>query len=81
MPGNRDLTPVVAPLQQRFGAALAVEILPHSTALEKRYGFDDGRFFLVRPDGYVAYKARADNPNLLEASLARTLRTSRALRT
>jgi 2-polyprenyl-6-methoxyphenol hydroxylase-like FAD-dependent oxidoreductase len=75
MPGRRDLTPVVAPLQQRFRATLAVEILPHSTALEQRYGSDDGRFFLVRPDGYVSHKARADASNLLEASLARTLRT------
>jgi 2-polyprenyl-6-methoxyphenol hydroxylase-like FAD-dependent oxidoreductase len=70
MPGTSDLRPVVEPLKERFGGVLDVETLPESAALEKRYGPNDGRLFLVRPDGYVAFKAKAEDAGLIEAYLA-----------
>ena len=60
-------------LKRRFGAAIEVESLPASTALARRYGANDGRLFLIRPDGYVAFKARAADAPLLEAWLDGTL--------
>jgi hypothetical protein len=60
-------------LEQRFGAVLNVEILPNSAALSRRYGASDGRLFLVRPDGYIAFKSRADEAGLLENHLGQIL--------
>jgi len=74
MPDGADLGPIVERLQRRFGPVLHAEILPKSEALSKRYGPSDGRLFLVRPDGYVAFKSRADEAGLLEAYLGRMLR-------
>jgi hypothetical protein len=48
---------------------LAVETLPRSEALSKRYGPSDGRLILVRPDGYIGFKCAADEAHLLEATL------------
>jgi hypothetical protein len=48
-------------------------VLPKSAALSKRYGASDGRLFLVRPDGYVAFKSRASDARQLEAHLGRIL--------
>jgi hypothetical protein len=59
----------VAAVEKRFGAVLNTEILPRSGALSRRYGSSDGRLFLVRPDGYVAFKARMDEVGLLDAYL------------
>jgi hypothetical protein len=50
-----------------------VEILPQSAALSARYGPSDGRLFLVRPDGYIAFKSCADEAGLLEAHMAKIL--------
>ena len=73
MPEDRELGPVIAPLARRFGAALAVETLPRSEALTRRYGPHDGRLILIRPDGYLSFKATADEASLLEAHLGAML--------
>jgi 2-polyprenyl-6-methoxyphenol hydroxylase-like FAD-dependent oxidoreductase len=69
MPGDRDLSPVVEPLKRRFSRMLAVETLPRSTALSRRYGPSDGRLILVRPDGYIGFKCAAAEAHLLEEAL------------
>jgi NADPH-dependent dioxygenase len=60
MPGNRAAMPVVEQLQRRFSSLLAVETLPASEALSKRYGAGDGRLYLIRPDGYIGFKCAAN---------------------
>ena len=52
---------------------LAVEMMPRSEALAKRYGTFDGRLILVRPDGYIGFKCRAEESHLLEQTLERVL--------
>ncbi len=74
MPHGDDINPAIESLEKRFGAVLAVESLPTSAALSRRYGASDGRLFLVRPDGYVAFKSTADETGLLEAHLGTLLR-------
>jgi hypothetical protein len=77
MPNGGDGHPAaraVDSLARRFGAVLAVERLPESAALSGRYGATSGQLFLVRPDGYVAFKSRADEMRLLEAYLGALLR-------
>ena len=74
MPQGDDINPAIESLARRFGAVLAVESLPKSAALSRRYGASDGRLFLVRPDGYVAFKSTADETGLLEAHLGTLLR-------
>src|SRR5438094_2817299 len=69
MPDDANRSPVIERLQRRFSPVLAVETLPRSKALSKRYGPSDGRLILVRPDGYVAFKCCADEAPLLEATL------------
>jgi 2-polyprenyl-6-methoxyphenol hydroxylase-like FAD-dependent oxidoreductase len=73
MSANRDLSPVTERLERRFPAVLAVETLPRSEALSKRYGPSDGRLILVRPDGYIGFKCRTDEAHLLEETLGRML--------
>jgi len=58
---------------ERFSPLLAVETLPRSEALSKRYGPGDGRLFLVRPDGYIGFKCRAAENHLLQEALERVL--------
>ena len=60
-------------LAARFGAAVQTAVLPSSAALEKRYGPSDGRLFLVRPDGYIAFSAHASDATLLDTHLQSTL--------
>ena len=74
MPDGDDIRPALASLQKRFGTVLNVETLPSSDALSRRYGASDGRLFLVRPDGYIAFKSRADEARLLEAHLGTLLK-------
>ena len=74
MPGHGFPSPVVESLQRQFSPVLAVETLPASDALSKRYGTGDGRLFLVRPDGYIGFKCAANEVPLLEASLQGLLR-------
>ena len=69
MPDDANRSPVIERLQRRFSPVLAVETLPRSKALSKRYGPSDGRLILVRPDGYIAFKCSADEAPLLEATL------------
>jgi 2-polyprenyl-6-methoxyphenol hydroxylase-like FAD-dependent oxidoreductase len=69
MPDDRDLSPVIEPLQRRFSDVLAAERLPKSEALSKRYGASDGRLILVRPDGYIGFKCVPGEAHLLEAAL------------
>ena len=69
MPGDADYSVVASRVQKRFSPVLAVETLPRSQALSKRYGPSDGRLYLVRPDGYIGFKCAADEANLLEDAL------------
>ena len=69
MPGDANRSPVIERLQRRFSPVLAVETLPRSKALSRRYGPGDGRLILVRPDGYIGFKCSADEAHLLEATL------------
>ena len=69
MPGEGDRSRVIERLERRFSRVLAVETLPRSEALSKRYGPNDGRLILVRPDGYVGFKCSANEAHLLEATL------------
>jgi hypothetical protein len=64
-----------ASLETRFGPVLKAETLPKSEALSKRYGPSDGRLYLVRPDGYVACKARIDDHGFIEAYLSGMMRS------
>ena len=73
MPSGGNVGPAVERLEKRFGSVLKTEILPTSAALSKRYGASDGRLFLVRPDGYIAFKSSADEAGLLEEHLGRML--------
>jgi len=66
-------SPVIERLQRRFSPVLAVETLPRSDALSKRYGPSDGRLILVRPDGYIGFKCAADEAHLLETTLEAVL--------
>jgi 2-polyprenyl-6-methoxyphenol hydroxylase-like FAD-dependent oxidoreductase len=74
MPDGAGMNPAER-LETRFGAVVKAEVLPKSAALSRRYGPSDGRLFLVRPDGYVAFKSRADEAHLLEAHLGQVLRS------
>jgi len=69
MAGDRDVSPVLERLKQRFSQVVTLEKLPKSDALSKRYGPSDGRLILVRPDGYIGFKCAADEAHLLEAAL------------
>jgi 2-polyprenyl-6-methoxyphenol hydroxylase-like FAD-dependent oxidoreductase len=73
MPGSHAVPPVLDSITRRFGSVIETQILPPSAALSRRYGPSDGRLFLVRPDGYVAFKGRLDDMGLLEAQLGRML--------
>jgi 2-polyprenyl-6-methoxyphenol hydroxylase-like FAD-dependent oxidoreductase len=73
MPGTGSPSPAVDRMARRFGSVLAVETLPASAALSHRYGVHDGRCYLVRPDGYVAFKASGQQLDLLEQGLVRLL--------
>jgi NADPH-dependent dioxygenase len=66
--------PVVERLKQRFSPVLAVETLRGSKALAKRYGSNDGRLILIRPDGYIGFKCAADEVHMLEGALESVLR-------
>lgn len=74
MPEGSDALPRER-IEKRFGAVVKTEVLPTSAALSTRYGPSDGRLFLVRPDGYVAFKSRADEGDALEAYLSGVLLT------
>ena len=43
-------------IEERFGAVMRVATMPRSPALSAVYGPEDGRMYLVRPDGYVGFK-------------------------
>ena len=73
MPGPSGVPAGVGGLARRFAAQVAVEALPPSSALAVRYGPPDGRLFLIRPDGYVAFTCGADEAGALEAALAGVL--------
>jgi hypothetical protein len=73
MPGVHDNSSVIDRLQRRFSPVLAVETLPKSEALARRYGPSDGRLILVRPDGYIGFKCADDEAHILETMLERVL--------
>ena len=73
MPDGAGMNPAEH-LETRFGAVVKTEVLPKSAALSRRYGPSDGRLFLVRPDGYVAFKCLADEVGALESHLGGMLR-------
>lgn len=59
----------IARIHERFGSVVRFADLPRSEALSAAYGPQDGRIYLVRPDGYVAFKAKASDTGLLESYL------------
>src|SRR5262249_46894449 len=73
MEDDRNQSSFIERLKRRFGKVLAIETLPQSEALSKRYGPSDGRLILVRPDGYIGFKCPAAEAPLVEASLASVL--------
>jgi FAD binding domain-containing protein/aromatic ring hydroxylase-like protein len=74
MPDGGSLAPV-EPVERRFSTVVKTEVLPKSAALSRRYGPSDGRLFLVRPDGYVAFKSKVDEAGLLDTHLGQMLRS------
>jgi 2-polyprenyl-6-methoxyphenol hydroxylase-like FAD-dependent oxidoreductase len=76
MSDGRDVRAIVDPLTARFGAVLETAVLPKSDALTKRYGPSDGRLFLVRPDGYIGFKAKVEEAPLLARHLQNVLASS-----
>jgi 2-polyprenyl-6-methoxyphenol hydroxylase-like FAD-dependent oxidoreductase len=56
-------------LKDRFGPVMRVAMPPRSGALSAVYGPDDGRLYLMRPDGYIGFKSRASDAGLLEEYL------------
>jgi NADPH-dependent dioxygenase len=74
MPDGGSLAPVES-MEKRFNAVVRTEVLPKSAALSRRYGPSDGRLFLVRPDGYVAFKSKVDEAGLLDTHLGQMLRS------
>ena len=74
MPDSDGRYSVVERVKQRFSPVLAVEALPRSKALAKRYGPVDGRLILVRPDGYIGFKCPAAEVHMLETALEGVLR-------
>jgi len=73
MPRDGAESSEIERLLRRFPKVLVVETLPRSEALSKRYGPFDGRLILVRPDGYIGFKCRAEESHLLEQTLERVL--------
>ena len=73
MPGGGDTDSAVNRLKDRFGTVLRMATLPESQALSAVYGPADGRFYLVRPDGYIGFKCRAGDSGRLEGYLENVL--------
>jgi NADPH-dependent dioxygenase len=73
MAGRGGVPPALGPLEKRFGPVLQIETLPESGALARRYGPGDGRLFLVRPDGYIGFKAAAGQAGMVETQVSRIL--------
>ena len=69
MPREGESRSTLEGVQRRFPKVLTIETLPGSEALSKRYGPSDGRLILVRPDGYIGFKCRAEESHLLERSM------------
>jgi NADPH-dependent dioxygenase len=76
MPRDGAVASDIEGLRRRFPNLLTVETMPRSEALSKRYGPFDGRLILVRPDGYIGFKCRAEESHLLEETLERVLTTA-----
>ncbi len=68
MDGGHD-DGAIARISERFGPVVRVATLPGSEVLSAAYGPADGRMYLVRPDGYIACKTRADKTSVLETYL------------
>jgi 2-polyprenyl-6-methoxyphenol hydroxylase-like FAD-dependent oxidoreductase len=73
MPGGADSRAATEALAARFGRAMQTAVLPPSAALEMRYGPSDGRLFLVRPDGYIGFRAHVSDPAPLDTHLRSAL--------
>jgi 2-polyprenyl-6-methoxyphenol hydroxylase-like FAD-dependent oxidoreductase len=69
--GRKVLGASLAPLGTRFANVLAVRVVGPPAALDARYGASQvDSLWLVRPDGYLAYKARGSDLAALEGWLA-----------
>ena len=69
MPREGEGSSTSEELQRRFPKVLAIETLPRSEALSRRYGPFDGRLILVRPDGSIGFKCGSEESHLLERSI------------
>jgi 2-polyprenyl-6-methoxyphenol hydroxylase-like FAD-dependent oxidoreductase len=69
MPSGNDADAPVHRLGARFNEVMRVARLPRSRALSAVYGPHDGRLYLVRPDGYIAFKCSAGDVAVMEAYL------------
>jgi NADPH-dependent dioxygenase len=68
------LAVVLQDLQRRFASVLSSHLLPAGADLARRYGSGAAdRLYLIRPDGYVACRAMADEAALIAAHLERWL--------
>jgi hypothetical protein len=70
-----DLEPVLAPVVERFGTLVETHALKKSPALDRHYGgAPESELILIRPDGYIGYRCRADEADLLCKHLGSFLR-------
>jgi NADPH-dependent dioxygenase len=60
----------LAPLARRFASVLELRAVPPSAVLAERYGSSaDDRLLLLRPDGYVGFRGKANDTAALDARL------------
>jgi 2-polyprenyl-6-methoxyphenol hydroxylase-like FAD-dependent oxidoreductase len=70
-PGKQPLEAALAPLAARFPAVLGVRVVAPSPGIEARFGRSEAdRVWLVRPDGYLAYRGLATDLHVLQSWLA-----------
>ena len=67
------LDPLGRRFTDRYGRVLRSHVLSRSPALEKYYGrHQQGRLYLIRPDGYIGYRCLAAEADRLDDHLQTT---------
>jgi hypothetical protein len=75
---------MAADVGQRYGELIAVDVIPFAAGtggLYERFGLRDAGYYLVRPDGYVAYRSASLNGHGLTEYLHGILAPSRSATT